>query len=239
MLLSAAPSGLADSCIPSGGSATLHPRLCSYAASRLRIHQQVPKGWQSIKPHTKSTKFTKFLSREAAQDYRRGWSAAEPPAQTKQKNKPRRGGRIQTGVEHSGTPGRQNMLLMHSCTWTRHAYLGFWIPRNSVQFAVCRLQLSRCVHNCTPQTLRGRDARVPTVHSGGGHCYQKLHTANCTLQIPRGRDARVPTVHSGGGHCYQKLQTANYCGGVCGTVNFLKTRRGYGRMRISFYGDGR
>ena len=55
-------------------------------------------GRQNKKTHTKSTKSTKFLgcfaatytpaSPEGAQEYRRGWSVAEPPVQTKQKTSP-------------------------------------------------------------------------------------------------------------------------------------------------------
>ena len=146
MLLSAAPSGLYKSIVHTGGSATLHPRLCSSAASRLRIRQQAPKGRQSITPHTKSTKFTKFLSREAATD-----TPASPEGAI----------RIQTGVERSVTPGTDKTKtspegaadyrrgrsaaeppggrICSLCTLIleRNTLIpDFWIPRNDLQFAV-------------------------------------------------------------------------------------------------------
>ena len=108
------------------------------------VERSVTPGRQSIKPHTKSTK---FLSREAAQESETGVERSGTPGTDKiNKNKPRRGGRICSLC--TITVGRDTLIP------------DFWIPRNS-------LQLSRCIHNCTLQILRGRDARVPTVHSGG------------------------------------------------------------------------
>ena len=127
MLHSAVLSGLADGCIPYRSFATLHP------------------GQQSIKPHTKSTK---FLSREAAQE-------------------------SETGVERSGTPGTDKTKTSPegAAEYAPYALLHLDETRLFRIFGlpemICSVQLSRRIHNCTLQILRGRDARVPTVHSGG------------------------------------------------------------------------
>ena len=58
--------------------------------------------------------------------------------------------------------------------------------------------------NYKPQILRGRDARVPTVHSGG----LTLLTRTTNRKSSAG-ETPAPPQYTVGGHSYQKLHTAN------------------------------